>query len=48
MTVLKHIPVIAIILLLATGLRFYNLAGQSLWADEGNSVALVTDEPGGR
>jgi mannosyltransferase len=40
MIVLKHIS-IAIILLLATGLRFYNLAGQSLWADEGNSVALA-------
>jgi mannosyltransferase len=38
---LKKIPVI-LILLLAAGLRFYNLAGQSLWADEGNSVALVT------
>jgi hypothetical protein len=29
------------ILLLAGLLRFYNLAGQSLWADEGNSVALA-------
>jgi 4-amino-4-deoxy-L-arabinose transferase-like glycosyltransferase len=28
-------------LLLATGLRFYRLAGQSLWSDEGNSVALA-------
>ncbi|GIK36324.1 MAG: hypothetical protein BroJett011_01570 [Chloroflexota bacterium] len=31
----------ALILLLAALLRFYNLSGQSLWADEGNSVALV-------
>lgn len=28
-------------LLLAMGLRFYHLAGQSLWSDEGNSVALA-------
>jgi mannosyltransferase len=28
-------------LLLATGLRFYRLAGQSLWSDEGNSVMLA-------
>jgi len=28
-------------LLLATWLRFYRLAGQSLWSDEGNSVALA-------
>ncbi|MBC8252427.1 MAG: hypothetical protein H8E35_00165, partial [Ardenticatenia bacterium] len=31
----------SLILLLATGLRFYRLGGQSLWADEGNSVALA-------
>ncbi len=30
-----------IVLLLATALRFYRLDGQSLWADEGNSVALA-------
>ncbi|MBI1876875.1 MAG: glycosyltransferase family 39 protein [Chloroflexi bacterium] len=30
-----------LILLLAALLRFYNLSGQSLWADEGNSVALA-------
>jgi 4-amino-4-deoxy-L-arabinose transferase-like glycosyltransferase len=30
-----------LILLLAAALRFYNLSGQSLWADEGNSAALV-------
>ncbi|MBN1991419.1 MAG: glycosyltransferase family 39 protein [Anaerolineae bacterium] len=30
-----------LILLLAALLRFYQLAGQSLWADEGNSVALA-------
>lgn len=30
-----------LILLVAVLLRFYNLAGQSLWADEGNSVALA-------
>lgn len=29
------------ILLLAASLRFYRLAGSSLWADEGNSVALA-------
>lgn len=28
-------------MLLATALRFYRLDGQSLWADEGNSVALA-------
>jgi mannosyltransferase len=28
-------------LLLATALRFYRLAGQSFWSDEGNSVALA-------
>jgi mannosyltransferase len=28
-------------LLLATALRFFRLAGQSLWSDEGNSVALA-------
>jgi 4-amino-4-deoxy-L-arabinose transferase-like glycosyltransferase len=30
-----------IVLLLAAALRFYRLDGQSLWADEGNSVALA-------
>ncbi|NIO71640.1 MAG: hypothetical protein GTN71_22070, partial [Anaerolineae bacterium] len=30
-----------LVLLLATVLRFYRLDGQSLWADEGNSVALA-------
>ncbi|MCQ3974725.1 MAG: hypothetical protein DPW09_14880 [Anaerolineae bacterium] len=30
-----------LILLLAAALRFYNLSGQSLWADEGNSAALA-------
>jgi 4-amino-4-deoxy-L-arabinose transferase-like glycosyltransferase len=34
------LPLIAI-LLLATFLRFYRLAHQSLWADEGNSLALA-------
>jgi mannosyltransferase len=29
------------VLLLAAALRFYRLDGQSLWADEGNSVALA-------
>ena len=39
---LRHTPcVIFFILLLATLLRFYHLSGQSLWADEGNSVALA-------
>ena len=32
---------ISIILLLATLLRFYRLSNQSLWSDEGNSVALA-------
>jgi mannosyltransferase len=36
------IPVgLGLTLLLATWLRFYRLAGQSLWSDEGNSVALA-------
>jgi mannosyltransferase len=30
-----------LVLLLAVALRFYRLDGQSLWADEGNSVALA-------
>ena len=30
-----------LILLLATFFRFYHLPGQSLWSDEGNSVALA-------
>jgi mannosyltransferase len=30
-----------LVLLLAAALRFYRLEGQSLWADEGNSVALA-------
>ncbi|OQA44224.1 MAG: hypothetical protein BWY52_01675 [Chloroflexi bacterium ADurb.Bin325] len=30
-----------LILAVAAGLRFYGLDGQSLWADEGNSVALA-------
>ena len=30
-----------VILLLAAGLRFYALSGQSFWADEGNSVVLA-------
>ncbi|MEA3346259.1 MAG: glycosyltransferase family 39 protein [Chloroflexota bacterium] len=34
-----------IILLLATGLRFYRLDEQSLWADEGNSAALARRTP---
>lgn len=33
------------ILLLAAGLRFYALDGQSFWADEGNSVVLATRTP---
>ena len=31
-----------LILVLAAGLRFYNLGSQSLWSDEGNSAALAT------
>lgn len=41
---LRHLarPLTApLILLLAAWLRFHNLSGQSLWADEGNSVALA-------
>lgn len=37
---IDRLPV-AFILLLAALLRFYNISGQSLWADEGNSVALA-------
>lgn len=33
-------------LLLAAWLRFYRLAGQSLWSDEGNSVALARADLG--
>ena len=36
------IPIgLGLTMLLATWLRFYRLAGQSLWSDEGNSVALA-------
>ncbi len=38
---LPRVSTIAFILLLASLLRFYNLSGQSLWSDEGNSVALA-------
>jgi hypothetical protein len=34
-----------LILILAAVLRFYLLAGQSFWADEGNSVVLAGREP---
>ena len=34
--------VLAVILAIAAGIRFYNLGSQSLWSDEGNSAALVT------
>ena len=41
----KNVAVLAglilLVLLLATVLRFHRLDGQSLWADEGNSVALA-------
>ena len=40
----RHLPeliLILIILPLAAALRLYRLSGQSLWADEGNSVALA-------
>lgn len=33
--------ILGVIILLALCLRFYRLDGQSLWADEGNSVALA-------
>jgi 4-amino-4-deoxy-L-arabinose transferase-like glycosyltransferase len=36
----QYLP-ISIILCLATFLRFYQLSNQSLWSDEGNSVALA-------
>jgi mannosyltransferase len=36
-----HLLLIVAVLLLATALRFYQLDGQSLWADEGNSAALA-------
>lgn len=39
-TLLIHIG-LGLTLVLATYLRFYHLAGQSLWSDEGNSVALA-------
>jgi len=38
---LMHFLPISVILLLATFLRFYQLSNQSLWSDEGNSVALA-------
>lgn len=33
---------VLLILFLAAALRFYNLGGQSLWSDEGNSAALAS------
>lgn len=36
---------LAVILVVAAGLRLYALAGQSFWADEGNSVVLATRSP---
>lgn len=41
MNLTAHYTKLSLILFLAGGLRFYNLAGQSLWSDEGNSVALA-------
>ena len=39
----RYLPIVllSLILLLAAGLRFYLLDGQSFWADEGNSVVLA-------
>ncbi len=34
--------VLAVILAVAAGIRFYDLGSQSLWSDEGNSAAMVT------
>ncbi len=44
----RFLPVVllALILLLAAGLRFYLLDGQSFWADEGNSVVLAGESTG--
>jgi uncharacterized membrane protein len=36
-----HFSLLFLILILAALLRFYNLSGQSLWSDEGNSIALA-------
>ncbi len=36
-----HLALASVVLLLAMALRFPGLAAQSLWADEGNSVALA-------
>lgn len=36
-----YLPLL-LVLLLAAGLRFYRLDAQSLWSDEGNSVALAS------
>ena len=44
----RYLPyvLLLLILLLAAGLRFYQLDGQSFWADEGNSVALAQKSVG--
>ncbi len=44
----RHLPTVLalLILLLAAGLRFYLLNGQSFWADEGNSVVLAQKSTG--
>jgi mannosyltransferase len=44
MPIVKHAltrTMVLPILLLAMGLRFHDLAGQSLWSDEGNSIVLA-------
>ncbi|HSQ38718.1 MAG TPA: glycosyltransferase family 39 protein, partial [Anaerolineales bacterium] len=37
----KFVAALVVILLLATGLRFYRLDAQSFWNDEGNTARLV-------
>src|SRR5690606_28586751 len=37
----RLLPVVAIVLLIATGARLYRIDAQSLWNDEGNSLRLA-------
>lgn len=41
----RLLPVVAIVLLIATGARLYRIDAQSLWNDEGNSLRLAERSP---
>ena len=41
----RLLPVVAIVLLIATGARLYRIDAPSLWNDEGNSLRLAERSP---